>query len=299
MTVTACTGTTATVTRGVSGNDCVILTGQLVTCGPAIAHDDGSFANQWGNLAVQSSNITNTNGYTWTPIMRVSSGPFADLDDVQGSLWMATVPMNTATTDTITFNDSNSTFSFLHAVIYSGLGSLEAGTVYTIAQGGGGPGGTNAITGPYPSQPGDINIALVGGAPTTVIPTSPPTTIRSADARPSGVFIDQYSVSSVANIGTYMNSEGPSVIGMAFQPATPATFGRSIVLSSQSAFNSSIPGIASNATMRMEVSMHDWGNQSIFEHPIQNLAGDLEYVLVCWRNRAVHAAYGASQHRTE
>ncbi len=218
MRVTSCTGSTATVTRGVAGIDCVLSNGELGACSSAIAHDANAIVNLWGDQTPASSNITNTNGYTWTAIKRVSSGPFGDRDDAQGAIWMTVVPSATTTSDTITFNDSLSNFSITQAIVYSGIGALEPGSVYTTHVGG--PGGSNAVTGPYLSSPGDLNLALVGGAPTTPIPTSPVTSVRSQDpVRPYAMFVDQYSTANTADIGTYMNSEGASVVGMAFRPA--------------------------------------------------------------------------------
>jgi hypothetical protein len=275
MTVHACTGSTASsVTRGVPGNDCVIPSGELSACSIAIAHDNGAWVNRWGAQTPDTTNITSTHGFTWTAVKRVSSGPFADLDDANGAIWYTVVPSNISTDEVITFTDAISNFSIVLGVVYTGLGALEPGAVYTTNLGGFGSG--SASTGPYFSQPGDINIALIGGAPESVIPSNPITNVRAGDTvRPYSIFADQYSVSSIANIGTYMGSEGASVIGMAFQPAAPSTFGRSIVLSSQTAFNNSIPGIPSNGVCTMEISMHDWGNQVVSEHPIQNNICDI------------------------
>ena len=276
VTVGACSGMTASsVTRHVAGDDCVLANGELATCSlTGLNHDDGVWVNQWGAQTPSGSNVTNTHSYTWNTIKRVSSGPFNDGDDANGATLYAVVPSDTTVDEVITFTDAQALFELTSCVVYSGLGALEAGSVYTTNLGG--PGGPNSVSGPYPSSPGDLNIALVGGAPIVPVPSNPVTSVRIQDVvRPFTMWVDQYSVASIANIGTYMNNEGASVIAMAFKPATPATFGRSIVLSSQQAFNNSIPGIASNAAVRLEVSMHDWGNQGMGEHPIQCLTCDL------------------------
>jgi hypothetical protein len=281
VTVSACTGTTATLSaRGVAGADCVTPNGDTTSCSIAIAHDINAIVNRWGDQIPQITDITTTHSYTWTLVKGVSSGPFADLDDANGAIMMTVVPSDTAVDEVVTFTNTHANFMIMSAVVYSGLGAIESGASYLSFVSG--PGGPPATTGPYPSEPGDINIALIAGAPTTIVPSNPPTIIRGEDTiRPFTSFVDQYSIANFANIGRYMNSEGASDIGMAFKTLVPATqFGRSIVLSSQTA-STSTPGIASNGTCRMEIRMHtvpgatDWGQQVQFEHPIQNATCDI------------------------
>lgn len=275
--------------RGVAGSDCIppgnypnnvanmgLVNGGLPqACSSAASHLANVITNTWPTNIIPANAISNTNGYTWTFFGSTTTGPLGDFSGFPIALWYTTVPTTTAGTDTISVSIPTVTNNFIqvYTTVYSGVGSVEPTS--GIQGGFGGPvSAGDASSGTYATTVGDLNISFVAGAPTRPIGTGWNERIEDA-SRPYVMSADQYATSATTSSVYNMNTEGYLEFGLAFKPVGASVAGKSVVLSTQTVLNNSIPGCASNANCTFEWSFHGWGSPTLFEHPVQPFAADL------------------------
>ncbi len=251
--VTGLSGNNFTVLRGQSGNcvsyyadETLNLAGQLVPAGPAASHLAGDgLVNFSDQRILNPSDITNTAGDTWSYLPLISSG--AGDYSVAPCGFFYTFAHSTVASDSITLP---ATFTAAAAVIYSGVSSLRA---WNESVASAGPmRDPFADSGSFATVSGDLLIGFASGAPTG---GASGWDLRSADTvRPYTASISQYATGTSANASFIANSEGHFVWGASFTPT--ATAAQSIVLSTQTVSNSSVPACnTTSGTCRFEISI--------------------------------------------
>ncbi len=245
------------------------------------AHASGEVAGYWGAYAWQASQLTNTLSYTWTFWGNLGTRA-TDNDIEQEAVFYTIVPTTTASADTITAHNVNGdgNVAVIQCNIYStSVGSFTPGNSAAL-MGWGGPNdgstGTpgNAYINPLTVTTGDLIINSVFSAPTNSVA---PDTLRVQDAsRPFAMISDSLAASTTVTPQFTMNVDGFSMITLAFHVSGgAAASGKSVVLSSQTVSNGSIPGIASNGVCTFEWSLSNWGSPSAGDHPVQPNPCDL------------------------
>lgn len=256
------------------------IVGTTFTTSPVThAHAGGEVIGKWGLHPWLSSYLTNTLGYTWSFWGNINTRA-TDNDIEQMGVYYTFVPSNTLSSDTITVahpaGDGNIVqVNCLQYTVPAGTSLAGSASLmgWSGPTDGSTPTGGPAYVNPFAVTPGDLIISIVFSAP--VVPTAP-FNLRVQDAsRPFAMISDNIASGSTSSPQYSTNIDGFFLVALDFHPGGASTAGKSIVLSSQTVTNNSIPGCASNATCTWEWSLHGWGTPSIFEHPIQPFAADL------------------------